>query len=397
MVFMSFDIIHRSRRNIAQGAITNSKHPDRFVEGVPSHVKYGSGAYLIDMADQKWLDMICGLGANHFGYGNQKIQKEILRFSFHGGCHSLPTHHEVEAAEKLKELYPFVEKVKWVNDGSSACTAALSIARAYTGRHVVLTEGYHGWHPEHISTVAYKPDGNAYRIYELEKDLSNVDENVAAVIVEPIQLDDSKERIEFLKKLRLACHANKVVLIFDEVITGLRYPKLGVSNSFGILPDLVLVGKAMGNGEKIAAVCGQSDLMDGDYFCSGTYHGHIFSLIAAKTCMNFAKYDSKFDLKRLNEDSLIFYEKLNAMAKGLFRIEGWGCRGAFKGSYFLFLQEMVKAKILFGPSVFLNFENIKHIDEILHFSQIALDKIHEGSVKLECQEPTGAFSSKART
>jgi len=161
---MSSDIIHRSRRTIAQGALTNSKHSDRFCDLAPTHVKYGSGCHLYDMEDKQWLDMICGLGTNHFGYGNQKIQKEVIRYAFHGGCHSLPTHHEVEAAEKLKELFPFVERVKWVNDGSSACTAALSMARAYTGRHVVLTEGYHGWHPEHISTVACKPDGNAYRI-----------------------------------------------------------------------------------------------------------------------------------------------------------------------------------------------------------------------------------------
>ena len=393
---MSSDIKHRSNRTIAQGALTNSKHPDRFVASAPTHVKYGNGCHLYDMNDVKWLDMISGLGTNHFGYGNPKIQKELIRYSFHGNCHSLPTYHEVEASEKLKELFPFVEKVKWVNDGSSACTAAVSIARSYTNRHVVLTEGYHGWHPEQISHVAWKPDGCAYRLYKLEQDLANVDENIAAIIIEPVQLDDSDERIEFLKKLRTVCTEKGIVLIYDEVITGLRYPKFGVSNSFGILPDIILLGKAIGNGQKIAVVGGHSSLMDGDYFCSGTYHGHIPSLIAAKTCMNLAKYDSSFNLKRLNEDSLDFFEKLNAMAKGIFKIEGWGCRGLFKGNFLLFQQEMIKAKILFGPSIFINFDSVKHLNDVLGWCQMAIDNIRGGGCRLKGSKPTGAFSRKAR-
>jgi len=392
---MSFDIKHRANNTIAQGALTNSKHPDRFVSNVPSHVKYGFKAHLVDMENRKWLDMICGLGANHFGYGNQKIQREVIRYAFHGGCHSLPTYHEVEATEKLKQLYYFVEKVKWVNDGSSACTASCIIARAYTGRSKILTEGYHGWHPEHISTVADKPDGNIYNIKKYES-LEDLDSTIAAFIIEPVQLDNSPERIKWLHKVRELCAKHGIVLIFDEVITGIRYNEFGVCNHHRVEPDLLLLGKAIGNGEKIACVCGKKDLMDGSYFVSGTYHGQIQALITAKTAMHLAKFDPSYDLIKLNSDSLDFYDKLNNIAEGLFCIKGWGCRGAFEGDYALFFQEMAKARILFGPSIFINFESVKILNELLQYAQIAIDNIKKGDVKLIGNAPTGAFSSKMR-
>ena len=131
---MSFDIRHRASRTIAQGALTNSKHPDRFPSIVPSHMKWGKGCFLYDFEENEWIDLISGLGANHFGYGCEKIQSEVIKYSLHGDCHSLPTHHEVDCAEKIQELFPFVEKVKFVNDGSSACTAGCIMARAATGR-----------------------------------------------------------------------------------------------------------------------------------------------------------------------------------------------------------------------------------------------------------------------
>ena len=393
---MSFDILHRSRRTIAQGALTNSKHPDRFVSKIPTHVKHGFGCHLWDMEDKKWLDMICGLGTNHFGYGNQKIQREVVRYAFSGGCHSLATIHEVEAAEKLKQLFPFVEKVKWVNDGSSACTAACVMAKAYTSRAKILTEGYHGWHPEQIAPVAFQPDGNIYNIKKYES-LEDLDDSIACFILEPVQLDNSKERIEWLKKVRAKCNEHGIVLIFDEVITGIRYDNLGVSNSYGILPDLLLLGKAMGNGEKIACVAGSKDILDGDYFVSGTYHGHVPSLVAATAAMNLAKFDRTYDLKRLNADSLEFYNSLSEMADGIFCVKGWGCRGAFQGDYHLFFQEMAGSRILFGPSIFINFDSVKILSELLEFSQIAIDNIKNKKVRLEGNAPTGAFSQKQRS
>jgi len=113
-------------------------------------------------------------------------------------------------------------------------------------------------------------------------------------------------------------------------------------------------------------------------------------------CMHMAKFDPTYDLKRLNSDSLIFYDALNDLADGLFEVNGWGCRGAFTGDYYLYFQQMAKAKILFGPSIFINFDSVKCLSEILEYSQIALDNIINNRVKLEGEKPTSAFSSQMR-
>ena len=344
-----------------------------------------------------WLDMISGLGANHFGYGNPKIKEAMLAVMGSGGCHSLPTVYEIEAAEKLKEVFTFVERVKWVNDGSSACTAACIIARNATSRSRILTEGYHGWHAEQISPVAFKPDGNSYNIKKMAH-LGEVDKTIAAVILEPVQLDNSRPRIEWLKDLRKRCTDHGVVLIFDEVITGLRYNNYGVCNDTSITPDLLLLGKAVGNGEKIAAVCGSAAVMDGTYFVSGTYHGHVPSLVAAKACLHMAKFDQHYDVKKLNSDSLDFYEKFNAYSKGLVTLSGYGSRGAFTGSeVHLFMQEMAKIRVLIGPSFFVNFSSLGMLEGLLQYAKMVLDKIHSGTVKLEGRAPSAAIASKTRT
>jgi glutamate-1-semialdehyde aminotransferase len=339
--------------------------------------------------------MISGLGANHFGYGNMKIREAVNAVLPMGGCHSLPTIYEVEAAEKLKEVFTFVERVKWVNDGSSACTAACIMARQYTSRSRILTEGYHGWHAEQISPVAIKPDGNTYNIKKMIN-LNEIDKTIAAVILEPMQLDNSRERVEWLKKLRQKCTEHNVVLIFDEVITGLRYNSYGVCNDTSITRELLLLGKAIGNGEKIAAVCGPADILDSAYFVSGTYHGHVPSLVAAKTCLHLAKFDQQYDVKKLNADSLDFYEKFNDYAKGMISLKGLGSRGAFDGQVPIYMQEMAKLRILIGPSFFVNFSSVKALPELLRYSKMVLEKMHAGTVKLEGTAPSSAIAAKAR-
>ena len=382
---------------IAQGALTNSKHPDRFSQYVPSHITGGYREYLYDTQNNKYIDFVCGLGSCHFGYGHEKIVREVVKYICHGSSHSLPTVWEVSAAEKLQEIFPFVERVKWVNDGSSACTAAVEIARAYTDRKWIMSEGYHGWHPEMINPVAYKIHPNQYHITNHDNILGCDLSTTACIIIEPVQTVIDENRINWLKALRQKCTEEGALLIYDEVITGLRYPKFGVYNHFGVKPDILLLGKAMANGDKIAAVCGKKEWMDGDYFVSGTYHGHMPSLVAAHTCMHLAKHDSEFDLVHLNNESLRFVDELNALADGIFSVEAWGCRGAFKGEYHTFHQEMAKAKYLFGPSLFFNFANVKYVDEVLGMADMVIKRIKDGKASFEGTLPTPAFSQRSRS
>lgn len=394
-------------QNIAQGCLTNSKHPDRFVNGIyPKVISRGSGCHLYDLKDRKYVDFICGLGTNLFGYDNQKIKKEKNRVSG-DCCHSLPTVHEIIAAKTIKELFPWVEKVKFVNDGSSACSAALIIARSFqkhlgTGeKNLVLSEGYHGWHNEFTSLT---PPGNGIvrtgaiqPLLELDKIINP--SRVGAIIVEPVIVDDSSQRIEELRKLRAFCTENDIVLIFDETITALRYPKLTVSNCYKIIPDLLIFGKALGNGEKISCVAGKAALMEGKYFVSGTYHGHVRSLVAAVACLDLAKNDPHYDIKHLIAEGIWFMNEFNGICDGIVRLDGYGSRGVFSGDDMqkgMFFQEMCKSGFLFGPSFFLNWDLLPHLKDVLYIASRICEKIRNGDIVLEGSLPSSPFSQKAR-
>jgi len=394
--------LHQAKRNIAQGALTNSKHWERFVNGVyPSHIINGFGCELRGKEGSKWVDFICGLGTNLFGYGNQKIRDYVISHAFGGECHSLPTYFELDAAERVRQIWPFIEKVKFLNDGSSACTAACIIARAFTGKEDIVSSGYHGWHPEFVSLT---PPANgvpfceniATMVYDFEKYLEP--KCTAAIIIEPVELDDSQERIEWLKRLRDWCTKNNVLLIFDEIITGVRYPKYSVASKHQVIPDLILLSKAIANGEKISIVGGKKDVMDNDYFVSGTFHGHVPSLLALDRTLYLAKHDNRYDVDYLCDESKIFCEKLNEITNPYFWIEGWGSRGAFKGdrvAIAVFWQEMCKAGYLFGPSLFTNWDLLDHFADVLKIAENIKNKGFD-KIKLEGKLPTSPFSSKSR-
>ena len=386
----------RARKSIAQGGLTNSKWPESYIRGVyPTHIKSGNGCHLYDTNDIKYIDFICGLGSNLFGYGNDHISREILRNLYNGANHSLPTVYEVEAAEKLKELFPFVERVKWLKTGSDACNAAVKFARAYTGRDIIVSEGYHGWGDDFISmTPPAKGVPERSWMYK-EADL----ENAAAVIVEPVIIDDSRERIDWLRQLREDCTEAGALLIFDEVITGMRYENYGVSNFYGIKPDLICLGKAIGGGLSLACVAGRSDVLDDkEVFVSSTYAGETWPLIAGKKAMELTQKNSDYNIGYLVEKGKEFTTEFNNL-KGI-QITGYGTRGTLTGTIeerALFCQEMAKAKVLFHPSTwFFNFPLIDVMDDVLNLVKGVKDKIASGQCRLEYPLPESPFSAKVR-
>lgn len=130
--FTDFRWHRRAQDCIAQGALTNSKRPQCHVMGVyPTHLQKGQGCYVWDMQGRKYMDFITGLGTNLLGYGNARVNSAIAGQLNNGACLSLGTHHEIEAAEKVKEFFPFLDSIKFLKTGNEATLAALRIARAY--------------------------------------------------------------------------------------------------------------------------------------------------------------------------------------------------------------------------------------------------------------------------
>jgi glutamate-1-semialdehyde 2,1-aminomutase len=379
----------RSDAALAQGCLTYSKRRDQFVEGVyPTHVKNGFGAF-IEAAGKTYTDYVCGLGANLID----------IRNSF-----SLPTTDEVVLAERIKSLFPCIDKLKILKTGSAACEAAIRIARAYTGKTETIGTGYHG--TCNVFIAAEMPgagcvDEGYCKIESLARlvrylnirgyggQRMNVDD-VAAVIIEPVQLDLAVE--DDLRALRRICTEERIVLVFDEVISGFRVPRYSFANYFGIQPDLIVLGKALGNGYPIAIVGGREDIMETPgYFISNTHNGEVSAIGAALETMDFLTEEK---LQEHWDKGAWFLREFNQLNPKV-QIVGYPTRGELHGDDLtkaLFMQQMVRAGYFFGKPWFHTFAHTKEVmQRTLDAARLAFMQIEAGMVTLEGQLPRPIF------
>lgn len=392
-----FSYHRKAKENIGQGYLTNSKRPESFVLGVyPTHITEGRGAKLYATDGKSYIDFICGLGTNLLGYGQHSVTERVSNEIKKGVSHSLATVLEIQAAEKLRAFFPFVDRVKFLKTGSEACQAAIRIARAATGRKLVLSAGYHGWSDHFIGIE--EPGLGAYADgMDKLTSISQITKEIAAVIIEPIELEDTQERRDWILELKSRCQSMGAILIFDEVITGFRYPKFSFSRNYSIEPDLIVLGKAMGNGFPIAAVAGKKDLMNGNYFVSSTYAGDTASLAAFLAVANELS-TNRYDLKDLWNAGEFFKQEFNKLSTRV-QIAGYATRGRFAAEPLpkaLFFQEACKAGILFGASWFYNFPLMEFREQVLNICGAILSRIERGEVKLEGELPASPFSQRIR-
>lgn len=392
----------RSKQCIAHSALTNSKRPSCFVAGVyPTHLQSGQGAIVTDPDGNKYLDFITGLGCSILGYANAEVNQAIISRLEKGATLSLGTPLEVECAEKIKELFPWTDQVRFLKTGSDACSAAIKIARAKTGQSIILSDGYHGWDDPFMSltqpAIGVPPDVNMSKLRAEYEDMDLW--NVAAVIIEPIVTDWSIERLNWLRKLRADCTRLGVLLIFDEIITGFRWPKFSVSNYYGIEPDILCLGKAIANGLPLSVVAGKKAVMEcEDYFISSTFAGETLSLASALKTMTLLQ--TKHSLNELWIQGEAFLKRFNSFAPDQIRIAGYPTRGAFEGDqYFkaLFWQESCRAGLLFGPSWFFNFSHIEHAEIVLSTCADIINRIKTGHVTLNGSMPKIPMAQQIRS
>lgn len=396
-----FDLHLRAQECIAQGALTNSKRPESLIMGVyPTHVVKGKGCYVWDSHKNRYIDYICGLGSNLFGYSSEPIVAAIKhQLDNYGPVLSLPTVRELEAAEMLKSMFPFVDCVKYLKTGTEACMAAIRIARAKTDRDLILSEGYHGWSDGFVG-LTQPGFGIPKTFAHFEKLAVDSDfERAAAVIIEPIVTDMSRDRIEWLKALREKCDRFGTLLIFDEIITGFRFPRFSVSSYLGITPDIICLGKAIGGGTPLAAVGGKYAVMNcAEYFVSSTFAGDPIALAASITVMQML-LKKKADIDILWEKGQEFLDQFNAIWPEKIKIEGYPTRGVFKGDDMvkaLLWQEACKAGILFGPSWWMNFPLVEETHSVISTCTDILERIRGNQVRLEGSLPRSPFAQTAR-
>lgn len=292
IISKSDDLYKRSTGLIPAYSQTLAKGPTQFVNGVaPKYLAKGKGSHVWDVDGNEYIDYNMGIGPLSLGYAYPAVDEAIKKQLEDGITFSLMHPLEVEVAEMLRGIIPNAESVRYSKSGADVTSAAIRVARAYTGKTKVLCCGYHGWHDWYVSTIARNagvPEATKDLTYtfdynDLNSFLNSIDEDVAAVILEPVVFEAPKD--DFLYKVAEICKLNKIVLIFDEMWTGFRMAMGGAQEYFGITPDLATYSKAVANGMPIAILTGKQEIMkvlEDDVFFFTTFGGEALSLAAVK-------------------------------------------------------------------------------------------------------------------
>ena len=271
---------------------TLSKGPSQFVRGYsPIYLARGEGSHVFDVDGNEYIDYPLALGPITLGHNYPAVTKAIQRQLKDGITFSLMHPMEVELAEMLREIIPCCESVRYSKTGSEVTSAAVRIARTHTGREIVASQGYHGWHDWYAVTTErdygipkgmknYIETFNYNDTESLEMIFDKHPGNVACVIMEPISVEEPRD--DFLRKVRDLCDKNGAVLIFDEIVTGFRMALGGAQEYFDVIPDLATFGKGMANGMPLSVVVGKRDIMAAaeKAFFSTTFGGEVLSLAA---------------------------------------------------------------------------------------------------------------------
>ena len=275
---------------------TLAKGPGQHVRGIsPVYAQRGKGAHLWDVDGNRYLDYTMAVGPLILGYGHESVDAAIREQLKDGITFSLMHPLEVEVAELITEMVPSIEMVRYSKTGCDVTTAAVRLARAYTGKSTVLCCGYHGWHDWYIGTTdrsmgipqQVKDLTYTFMFNDIESVRRSIDDDTAAIILEPMVVDEPNET--FLHDLRELCTQRGIVLIFDEMWTGFRIARGGAQERFGVTADLVCYSKAIANGMPLSVLAGKADIMrllDRDVFFFTTFGGEALSLAAARATMH---------------------------------------------------------------------------------------------------------------
>ena len=379
----------RLNRVIPGGAHTYSRGDDQYPENAPQLFERGSGAYLYTPEGEEFLDYGMALRAVSLGYGERSVADAAMAEILRGNNLTRPSLVELNAAELMTEIVPSVEMVKFAKNGSTVTTAALKVARAYTGRKYIARCAQHpffSYDDWFIGDTALKrgiPDEHASLTLNFNyNDIASLNtlfeqypNQIAGVILEPAT--SAHPENDFLQQVKDVCHKNGALFILDEMITGFRWDLGGAQVYYDVQPDLCTFGKAMANGFSVAALGGKREIMNVGgikelgkervFLISTTHGAEMCGLGAFIETVNF--YKKHHVVKHLWEYGEQLISNMNTLAKEFgvqdyFEVSGIPCSPVFttkdkKGEISLayrtlFSQEMIKNHVLM-PWIALSF------------------------------------------
>lgn len=264
----------RLQRVIPGGAHTYSRGADQYPSNAPAILERGKGAYIFDPEGNRYLDYGMALRAVNVGYAEDEIDEAALRQMRKGNNLTRPSLIELEAAELLVDLIDSVDMVKFTKNGSTSVTAAVKLARAYTGRDLIARCAEHPFFSYDdwfigstpitrgipASTMELTKSFHYNDIRSLESLIAQYPQQIACVVLEPATTEEPKDN--FLQKVKALCEKHGIVFILDEMITGFRWHLKGAQHYYGVTPDLCTFGKAMANGYSVSCIAGRREIME---------------------------------------------------------------------------------------------------------------------------------------
>lgn len=396
----------RLSKLIPAGGHTYSKGKDQFPEHTPGLIARGKGAYCWDVDGNKLLDYGMGLRSVALGHANDEVNEAVIKQLELGTNFTRPGMIELEFAEKFIDIIPSIEMVKFAKNGSDVTSAAVRLARAYTGKKYIAVCSNHpfysfnDWYigstlcnsgiPREIQelTISFEYN-NIESVERLYKEYGN---QIAGLILEPVKNDEPENN--FLQELRAITTKNNTVLIFDEMITGFRWHLNGAQTYFDVEPDLTTFGKATANGFSVAILGGKKEIMELGglehdkervFLLSGTHGAEATGLSAA--IKNLEIYQRDNVVSHHWEYGKKFQDGINAIAKKLeiaeyFKIGGFACsptvecknieKNADLHFHTLFSQEMIKKGVLIPWIAFSQSHGNRELELTLNAAEEAL-------------------------
>jgi glutamate-1-semialdehyde 2,1-aminomutase len=390
-----------------------SKRSERFLPGLwPAYYSKAKGCEVWDLEGNHYFDFAqMGVGSCILGYADEDVNRSVKYAIDQGSMCTLNSYEEIELAERLIALHPWSEMVRFARTGGEACAIAIRIARAATGKSKVVFCGYHGWHDWYLSAnidsntslddqllPGLKPHGIPTELCGTAipfkyNDLSELDrvatthgDDIAAIIMEPRR--DKPPLEGFLEDVRKVADRINAVLIFDEITSGFRKNLGGIHLTYGVLPDMAIFGKALGNGYPISAVIGRRDIMEyaQECFISSTFWTERVGFVAALATLK------KMETHKVQEKLVNFGRKINAgwrtlAEKHRLKIDIRGIPPLTHLSFVyqnpleiqtLYAQEMLERGYLLGSSVYTTYAYTDEvIDKFVEDSSFAFRRIRD--------------------
>lgn len=405
------DLYVKAKALIPGGTMLLSKRPEMFLPDLwPSYFSKSKGCKVWDLDGKELLDMsIMGIGTNTLGYGNDEVDAAVMQTIKKGNMSTLNCPEEVYLAEKLIEINPWADMVRFARTGGEANSIAIRIARAASGKDKVAICGYHGWHDWYLSANHNGNDGLSahlipglspkgvpknlkdtvfpFHYNDYEELLDIVAKNDIGVIKMEVMRNFGPED-DFLQKVRDLATRKNIVLIFDECSSGFRETFGGIFQKFQVEPDLVMFGKTIGNGYALTAVVGKKNVMEAaqNSFISSTFWTERIGPTAALTTLNVMEREQSWQTitetgRKMQKgwQELADYHTLSITVSGIAAMTTYGFNSVNAAKYKTFVtQEMLKKGFLasthFYASTAHTESHLSSYFEALHgvYKQIAL-------------------------